>query len=266
MRCACASTCARQLSLRLVGRRDCAARCAASSACASACRAAHCSFCAFSSRQARAARVRGPRPRSGCALRAGSLPARRRPARPGAGAARRRRHSAPGAAFPARPRRGAARRRALRAPSIASSSAGCTRCSSLGGIAVLQEPELVLLQRRPAPAAARYSVATSACCFQLVQVGVQLAQDVVDPRQVLARVLQAAFGFAAALLVLGHAGGFFEEQAQFLGARFDDAADRALADDGVGARAEAGAQEHVLHVAAAHRLVVDVVAGARRRA
>jgi hypothetical protein len=40
----------------------------------------------------------------------------------------------------------------------------------------------------------------------------------------------------------------------------DDAADGALADDGVGARPQAGAQEHVLHVAAAHRLVVDVVA------
>jgi hypothetical protein len=55
-------------------------------------------------------------------------------------------------------------------------------------------------------------------------------------------------------------GGFFQEQAQFFGPRFDDAADGALADDGVGARAQAGAQEHVLHVAPAHRLVVDEVA------
>jgi hypothetical protein len=54
--------------------------------------------------------------------------------------------------------------------------------------------------------------------------------------------------------------GFLQEQAQFFGLALDDAADGALADDGVGARAQAGAQEHVLHVAAAHRLVVDVVA------
>jgi hypothetical protein len=72
--------------------------------------------------------------------------------------------------------------------------------------------------------------------------------------------LQAVFGLAAALLVLGDTGRLFQEQAQLFGLGLDDAADRALADDGVGARPQAGAQEHVLHVAAAHRLVVDVVA------
>ena len=72
--------------------------------------------------------------------------------------------------------------------------------------------------------------------------------------------MQAVLGLAAALLVFADTGGFFQEQAQFFRAAFDDAADGALADDGVGARAQAGAQEHVLHVAAAHRLVVDVVA------
>ena len=96
--------------------------------------------------------------------------------------------------------------------------------------------------------------------FELVEVGVQLAQDVLDAGDVLARVLQPALGFAAPLLVLGHAGGLLEKQAQLLGLALDDAADGALADDGVGARAQAGAEEHVLHVAAAHRLVVDVVA------
>src|SRR5204863_3307151 len=67
-------------------------------------------------------------------------------------------------------------------------------------------------------------------------------------------------GLATALLVLGDAGGLLEEQAQLLGLALDDAADRALADDGVGARPQAGAEEDVLHVAPAHRLVVDVVA------
>ena len=131
----------------------------------------------------------------------------------------------------------------------------------LRGIAVLQEPELVQLQRALLLQLA-VGLGHLGLLFQLVEVGIQLAQDVVDARQVLARVLQPVLGLAAAFLVLGHARGFFEEQPQLLGARFDDAADRALADDGVGPRPQARAHEHVLHVAAAHRLVVDVVAGA----
>ena len=128
-------------------------------------------------------------------------------------------------------------------------------------VAVLQEPELLLLQRGLFLQRA-VGLRHLGLLFQLVEVGIQLAQDVVDAGQVLARVLQPALGFAAPLLVLGHAGGFFEEQPQLFGARLDDAADRALADDGVGARPQARAHEHVLHVAAAHRLVVDVVAAA----
>ena len=96
--------------------------------------------------------------------------------------------------------------------------------------------------------------------FQLLEVGVQLAQNVFHPREVLARVLQPVLGLAPAFLVLADAGRLFEEHAQLFGLALDDAADGALADDGVGPRAQAGAQEHVLHVAAAHRLVVDVVA------
>jgi hypothetical protein len=53
--------------------------------------------------------------------------------------------------------------------------------------------------------------------FQLFEVAAQLAQDVFHPGEVLARVVQAVFGLAAALLVFGDAGGFFEEQAQLLG-------------------------------------------------
>ncbi len=96
--------------------------------------------------------------------------------------------------------------------------------------------------------------------FQLLQVGIEFAQDVVHPNQVLARVLQPVLGLAAALLVFADPGGLFQEQAQLFGTRFDDSADGALADDGVGARPQARAQEDVLHVAPAHRLAVDVVA------
>ena len=126
------------------------------------------------------------------------------------------------------------------------------------GIAALQKPQLVLLERA---VGLQLVVAGGdfGLLFQLFQIRIQLAQDVVNPGQVLAGVGQAIFGFAAALFVFGHARSFFEEQAQLFRARLDDAADRPLADDGVGAGPETRAQKHVLHVAAAHGLVVDVI-------
>ena len=138
----------------------------------------------------------------------------------------------------------------------------------VGGVAVLQEPQLVQLQRALflQRAVLRGHLGLT---LELVEVAVELAQDVVDAREVLARVLQPVLGFAAAFLVLGHARSLFEEEPQLLGPAFDDAADGALADDGVGPRAQARAEEDVLHVAAAHRLVVDEVAAgavARERA
>jgi hypothetical protein len=58
-------------------------------------------------------------------------------------------------------------------------------------------------------------VATTAWRFELLEVVVELAQDVVDAQQVVARVLQAVLGLAAAFLVLRDARGLFEEQPQF---------------------------------------------------
>ncbi len=126
-------------------------------------------------------------------------------------------------------------------------------------VTMLQEPELMQLERalllQPAVHARDLGL-----LFQLVEVVVQFAKNVFDAREVLSRVFQAALGLAAALLVFRDASGFFEKQAKLFGLAFDDAADGALADDGVGARPEAGAEEHVLHVASTHGLVVDVVA------
>ncbi len=97
--------------------------------------------------------------------------------------------------------------------------------------------------------------------FQLFQVGIEFAQDVFHAQQIFARILQAVFRLAAAFLVFRHAGRFFQEDAQFFGARFDDARNHALADDGVGARAEARAEENILDVAPAHGLAIDVIGG-----
>ena len=96
--------------------------------------------------------------------------------------------------------------------------------------------------------------------FEFFEIGVQLPQDVFYPCQVGPRVAQAVFGFAAALFVFRDTGRFFQEQPQLFRLGLDDAADRALADDGVGARAQTGAQKHVLHITAAHSLVVDEIA------
>jgi hypothetical protein len=103
-------------------------------------------FCA-AGRPGAAAPAGGLRPRSGCALRAGSPPARPRPARPASGAARRWRRSAPGAACPAPVRRGAARPAALPARWRPRRWLAFTRCFFLRGVALLQEPQLVQLQR-----------------------------------------------------------------------------------------------------------------------
>ena len=122
----------------------------------------------------------------------------------------------------------------------------------------LQKPQLVLLERD----IGLQRVVTGGnfgLLFELVEVGIQLAQDVFDTGQVFAGVRQAVFRLAAAFLVFGHTRRLFEEQAQLFGLGLDDAADGALANDGVGPWAEARAQKHVLYVAAAHRLVVDVI-------
>ncbi|MNM39124.1 hypothetical protein D3C81_498940 [compost metagenome] len=97
--------------------------------------------------------------------------------------------------------------------------------------------------------------------FEFFQVGIEFAQDVFHAQQILARVLQTVFRLAAAFLVFRYARRFFQEHAQFFRARFDDARNHALADDGVGARAEAGAEENILDVAPAHRLAIDVIGG-----
>ena len=58
---------------------------------------------------------------------------------------------------------------------------------------------------------------------QLADLPLQLAQDVLHTGEVLARVGEAVFGFAAALLVLGDARGLLEEHPQLVRLGLDDA-------------------------------------------
>ena len=106
-----------------------------------------------------------------------------------------------------------------------------------------------------------YLAATSACCGEVRELRLELGADVAHAGEVLARVLEAQLGLAAALAVFRNARGLLEEHAQLLGLGGDDARDHALLDDRVGARAQARAEEDVLHVAAAHVLAVEVVVG-----
>jgi hypothetical protein len=96
---------------------------------------------------------------------------------------------------------------------------------------------------------------------QVLELLAELGADVVHSQQVLPRVLDPHFCFVAARAVLRDAGRFLEEDAQVLGLRLDDPRDHALLDDGVGAAAEAGAEEDVGDIPAPHVDVVDVIRG-----
>ena len=127
------------------------------------------------------------------------------------------------------------------------------------GLATAQKPQLLLLERGLCTdrlVALRHLRLP----VELFQVGIEFAQDVFHPGQVLPGVRQPVLGLAAAFLVFGNSGGLFEEQTQFLRAALDDAADRALANNGIGPRPQPGTQKNILHITPTHRLAVDKVA------
>ena len=95
---------------------------------------------------------------------------------------------------------------------------------------------------------------------ELLDLRAELQANVGDAREVLARVGEARLSLAAPFLVLGDARRLLEEHAQLLGLRLDHARDHALLDDGVSARAQPSAEEHVGDVAPAYVRAVDVVA------
>ncbi|OQA31436.1 MAG: hypothetical protein BWY57_02349 [Betaproteobacteria bacterium ADurb.Bin341] len=97
--------------------------------------------------------------------------------------------------------------------------------------------------------------------LQLFHLVAKFEPDILDPRQIFARILDAPFGFLAALLVTGHPRRFFQKNAQIVRPRLDNARNRALTDDGVGARPQASAQEQVGNVLAAHLQIIDEIIG-----
>jgi hypothetical protein len=86
-----------------------------------------------------------------------------------------------------------------------------------------------------------------------------LFQNVEDARQVLLGAFQLGFRQPLAGLVLGDAGGLFDDGAAVLRLGAEDLADAALLDDGVALRAQAGAHEDILDVAQAGGVAVDQV-------
>ena len=73
----------------------------------------------------------------------------------------------------------------------------------------------------------------------------ELAQDVVDAQQVVARALHLALGGELAGAEARGAGGFLDEEAQVLRLGVDELLDAPLLDDGVRLRADAGAEEQL---------------------
>ncbi len=130
----------------------------------------------------------------------------------------------------------------------------------LGGVVLAGKPQAMLGKRQIGLQAA-VVLGDFGLRGELLDLGLEFALDVLDAVHVVARVLQPRFGFLAAFLVLGHARGFFQIAAQFLGLGLDQLGDHALLDDGVGARADPGAEEQVGDVAPPHPHVVDVIGG-----
>src|SRR5690606_21086372 len=73
-------------------------------------------------------------------------------------------------------------------------------------------------------------------------------------------IAQAAFRFAATLLVARYTRSFFQKHAQLFGLGFDQAVDHALPDDGVTPRPQARTQEDVVNITPTNSLIVQKVA------
>ena len=94
---------------------------------------------------------------------------------------------------------------------------------------------------------------------QMLELLVEFEADVLHAQQVFACIAQSQLGFTPAFAVFRNTRRLFEEDAQFFGFRFNDARNHALLDDGVGARAQTGAEENIGDIAPPHVQIVDVI-------
>ena len=87
----------------------------------------------------------------------------------------------------------------------------------------------------------------------------ELADHVFQPLQILLGGAQAQFGFVAARMQTGNAGGLFQHAAALFRLGLNDLADPALMHECGRARAGRGIGEQNLHVAGAHLAAVDAI-------
>src|SRR5690606_5996447 len=127
------------------------------------------------------------------------------------------------------------------------------------GLQALEQPQELL-----AFGVSGAQVTITTCDFglslQMLDTFAQLAADVVQARQVVARVPQAAFGLPAPFPIPGDPCRLFQETPDLFRPRLDDARDHALLDDRVGARPETCPEEQVDHVLASDMDAVDEIA------
>ena len=101
--------------------------------------------------------------------------------------------------------------------------------------------------------------------FQRAHPAFQLAKDIPQALQVLARCGQTALGFGLAVAVLGNAAGFFKDLAALAAFCRHDLRNASLPDDRISVPADAGIQQQLVHVPQTAYLPVDgvlAVAGA----
>ena len=92
---------------------------------------------------------------------------------------------------------------------------------------------------------------------------VELKEDVIQPLQVGAGLVQAALGLAAAQLVAGDAGGLFQQQPAVLGATTEDEIDLSLLNEAVGPGTHARVEEQILDILEAGLPAIDAVLAPR---
>src|SRR5471032_3263469 len=93
----------------------------------------------------------------------------------------------------------------------------------------------------------------------MLELLVELETYIFDAQQVFARIREPQLGFAPALAIFRNTRRFFQKNAQLFGLRLDDARYHALLDNGVGARAQPGAEKNVGDIAPSYMQIIDVV-------